>query len=98
MSMTDWPSMAKNPNTPLYSIQKSVSKINKALHNVEIDTNVMQTRTNKFRKYLSRLKQYPYENVKLTPNEIITLHEATACEDEGAKFFKDMTDRFIRRP
>ncbi len=98
MSMTDWPSMAKNPNTPLYSIQNSVNKINRAIHDVEHNTSIMQERTNKFRKYLSQMKQHPYKNVKLTPNEILTLHEATACEDMGEKFFRNLVDKFLIDP
>ena len=36
-----------------------------------------------------------YNNTVLTPAEVISLHDATANEDMGEVFFKDLVEKLI---
>ena len=72
-------------------IQATLGKLTTLLAEEESSKEIMHTRNIKFRKFMFRLGN----NIVLTPAEVISLHDATANEDMGEKFFKDLVEKLI---
>ena len=74
-------------------IQATLGKLTTLLAEEEYSKEIMHTQNVKFRKFMFRLGNY--NNTVLTPAEVISLHDATANEDMGEKFFKDLVEKLI---